>query len=231
MPGFLPPNEKTQLAVVTGGHTFPVPPFYELFRDLPDVDFWPQSLDEFAADPETAAAYDVALFYTMHQWPRDAKLPWYQAKTFETLEQLGRSEQGIIVLHHGLVAFPKWPLWSELVGIENRGQNTPHFAQQIPVTVADNSHPITQSVSDWRLLDETYEMASALEADGNYPLLTTSHPHSMNPLAWTRTFRESRVFCYQSGHDHHTFTDPNFRRILHNAIRWSGREESTSHGA
>jgi type 1 glutamine amidotransferase len=216
----LPANGKIHLAVVTGGHTFQVPPFYEVFRHWPNVDFWPQSLDEFTADADLASQYDVVLFYTMHQFQLGDKLPWYQAKTFSTLEQLGRANQGILVLHHALVAFPDWPLWSELVGIANRQQITPHFAQQVPVEIADAAHPITQGLENWTLPDETYEMASAREENGNYPILTTSHPHSMNPLAWTRQFRESRVFCLQLGHDAQTFEDKNFRRVLYNAVHW-----------
>ena len=33
----------------------------------------------------------------------------------------------------------------------------------------------------------------------NHILLTTDHPRSMRTLAWTRTFRHSRVFCLQPG--------------------------------
>jgi hypothetical protein len=66
--------------------------------------------------------------------PNDAnRLPWYQKRFFDTLDAL-RPEQGVGVLHHGLVAFPDWPLWSELVGIENRKQITPHFDQTVEVT-------------------------------------------------------------------------------------------------
>lgn len=220
MPNSLPRNGKIQLAVVTGGHTFQVPAFYGIFRDLPGVDFYPQSLDEFTADAALAAAYDVVLFYTMHQFRPEDKLPWYQAKMFSTLEQLGRAGQGICVLHHALVAFPEWPLWSELVGIENRREIETHFNQQVPLHIVDAEHPITRGVGDWTLPDETYVMASPRPEDGNHLLLTTAHPQSMPGIAWTRTFRESRVFCFQSGHDAEAFDDANFRRVLLNAIQW-----------
>lgn len=220
MPNTLPQNGKIQLAVVTGGHTFEVPAFYDVFRSLPDVDFYPQSLDEFTADENLAAAYDVVLFYTMHQFKRDDSLPWYQAKIFSTLERLGQSKQGICVLHHSLVAFPDWPLWSELVGIENRHEIDTHFNQQVPLEVVDAEHPILQGITSWTLPDEIYEMASPLPEDGNHLLLTTSDQKSMKGIAWTRTFRQSRVFCWQSGHDHEAFDDENFRQLLSNAIRW-----------
>lgn len=220
MASTLPANGKIRLAVVTGGHPYEVPPLCELFRSLEGIDAYPQSLDEFTADAETAAAYDVVLFYTMHQFRRDAELPWYQANIFATLEQLGRAGQGICVLHHSLVAFPEWPLWSELTGIANRSDIATHLDQRVPLALVDAGHPIVRGIGDWTLTDEIYEMDSPRPEDGNRLLLTTSHPKSMAGIAWTRMFRESRVLCWQSGHDHSAFRDANFRRMLGNGIRW-----------
>lgn len=220
MSTLLPHNGKIQLAVVTGGHTFQVPPFYEVFRQMSDVDFYPQSLDDFTADEKLAAQYDVVLFYHMHQIAQDAALPWYQSKLFSTLEQLGNTEQGILVLHHSLVAFPEWPLWTELVGVENRGDIATHYDQLLTLEVVDPGHTILEGISEWTLPDESYEMASPREEDGNHLLLTTSHPKSMSGIAWTRAFRKSRVFCCQSGHDVQTFEDEGFRKLIGNAIRW-----------
>jgi len=220
MPVSLPRNGNAQVAVVTGAHSFQVPPFYEVFRSLSNVDFYPQSLDEFTADAELALSYDVVLFYNMHILQPSDELPWYQSGIFSTLERLGENGQGICILHHALAAFPNWPLWDEIVGMGNRGEIATHYDQQIPLKVVDTQHPITAGISDWALLDETYEMASPREEDGNHLLLTTSHQPSMSGIAWTRTFRNSRVFCYQSGHDSDAFGDENFRRILSNAIQW-----------
>ena len=222
----LPGNGKIRTAVVTGGHPFEVPPFYEVFRSLPEVDFYPQALDEFTADGELAGAYDVAVFYTMHRFAPGDDLPWYQKNVFKTLGELGGGAQGICVLHHALLAFPQWPLWSELVGIEDRSGITPHFGQTLTVEAADPEHPITQGLpARWTLRDETYVMAEADPAGGNHLLLTTRHQPSMRTLAWTWTFRRSRVFWWESGHDYQAFADPNFRRIMGIALRWLARRE------
>jgi uncharacterized protein len=227
MPHALPDNGKIRTAVVTGGHSFQVPPFYELFRSMPEVDFYPQALDEFTSDRQLASAYDVVLFYTMHRFTPGQELPWYQKELFRTLDELGRENQGLGVLHHALVAFPEWPLWSELVGIPDRAAITPHFNQVLTVEVADPAHPITQGIPDrWTLQDETYVMEEADPSRGNHALLTTPHEPSMRTLAWTRTFRESRVFCYQSGHDYQAFDDAHFRRVVSNAIGWLARRDS-----
>ena len=68
------------------------------------------------------------------------------------------------------------------------------------------------------MVDETYSMASA--GQDSHILLTTDHPESMRVLGWTRQFRKSRVFCFQSGHDNLTYVDPNFRKILLRGIQW-----------
>ncbi len=228
MPHALLRNGKIQVAVVTGGHSFQVPPFYEVFRQMSDVDFYPQSLDEFTADDWMAGEYHVVVFYHMHRFKAGDALPWYQGKIFSTLERLGGSPQGICLLHHSLVAFEEWPFWSELAGMEDRTMKAFHMGQSIPVEVANPDHPITSGINDWTPTDETYEMPDARPENGNNILLTTTHPKSARTLAWTRKFRNSRVFCYQSGHDTQTFDDPNFRRILHQAVRWLAPSDSSS---
>lgn len=210
-----------KVAVVTGGHAYDVPPFEHALRALNGIDFYVQSLDDFTFYPETAASYDVALFYTMHAFKPGDALPWYQSNLFSTLEALGRAEQGIVVLHHGLCAFPEWPLWSELVGIRDRSLDF-YYAQSVTAQIAA-AHPITDGMGGWTMEDETYTMADPRPEDGNEVLLTTDHPKSMRVLGWARHFRQSRVFCYQPGHGASAFANPQFRRVLERGIHWAGR--------
>jgi uncharacterized protein len=223
MPHALPENGLIRTAVVTGGHAFQVPPFYEVFRAMPEVDFYPQALDEFTFDAELATAYDVVVFYHMHRFKPGDELPWYQGNMFKTLERLGTTPQGILMLHHSLVAFQEWPFWSEVIGMGDRTMRSFHMGQEVHVEVADPEHPVTRGLTPWTMTDETYRMPDADPADGNTILLTTSHDPSARTLAWARTFRESRVLCYQAGHDFMAFDDPNFRAVVHNGIRWLAR--------
>ena len=123
-----------------------------------------------------------------------------------------------MVLHHALLAFPEWPRWSEVCGIDDRTFGF-HHDQQVPIEVADPTHPITAGLADWELPDETYTMSSA-DKDSRI-LLTTDHTLSMRTLAWTRQFGQARVFCFQSGHDNATYADRGFRTVLHRGIRWA----------
>ena len=41
---------KIKTAVITGQHAFDVPGFHGLFRSIPEIDFYLQDLENFAAD-------------------------------------------------------------------------------------------------------------------------------------------------------------------------------------
>ena len=38
----------------------------------------------------------------------------------DILNKLGEYEQGLFFLHHGILAFPKWEFWSNIIGIKDR---------------------------------------------------------------------------------------------------------------
>jgi uncharacterized protein len=211
-----PGDKPLRVAVVTGGHVFDVLNFHKLFRTLTGVDAYIQHMDDFVATPEAVRdEYAVVVFYHMlMQGPPEGRLK-------KALSHLGATEQGILVLHHALLAHPEWALWSDVVGIPNRKFGF-HHDQSIPVQVARRDHPITRGLEPWTTQDETYTMDDANE--GSEILLTTDHPKSMKKLAWTRGYNKSRVFCFQCGHDNAGWSHPNFREVLHRGIRWCARQ-------
>src|SRR4028118_538377 len=147
-------NIKT--AVVTGRHPFDVPAFHAVFRAMPDVDFYPQHMEDFVSDAgKVRRHYDVVVFYNHHQQTPGTEEGWWDKSTLEALQQLGETQQGILVLHHGLVAWPQWTLWQELVGLADHSMNY-KFGQQLQVEVAEAEHPITRGLSSWTMTDETY---------------------------------------------------------------------------
>ena len=136
-------TDKTKAAVITGHHSFDVPGFYGLFRSIPDIDFYMQSLDDFSADAgRVRHEYDVLLFYNYHQETPGGDTQWWEGKQAEVLQALGETSQGVFVMHHALLAFPGWPLWSDLVGIEERAFGYDD-GQMVRIEVANPGHPIT----------------------------------------------------------------------------------------
>jgi len=208
-----------KVAVVTSGHSYDVPNFHRLFRALPGVEAFIQHMDDFASSPvEVRDGYAVVLFYIMlMQGPSNEGLPWYAGRPKDALEHLGATAQGIVVLHHALLAYPQWPVWSALVGIADRKFGF-HMGQTLQVQVTHRNHPMTRGLAPWTMGDETYTMAEP--GEGSEILLTVEHAKSMKALAWTRSYKKSRVFCLQSGHDNVTWANAGFREVLHRGLRW-----------
>jgi len=209
------------VAVLTGGHSYDVPAFHRLWRGLdPGFDVYLQHLDDFASSPlEVRQSYDAVVFYIMMMDdPTDEGLPWYAGKPRTALEQLGETDQGIVTLHHALLAYPQWDLWSQIVGITARTFGY-HHGETVSSAIANPDHPLTRGLTPWTMVDETYTMADA--GPDSEVLITYDHPRSMRTIAWTRQFRQSRVFCYEAGHDDATWPDPNFREVLRRGLLWS----------
>jgi hypothetical protein len=211
-----------KLAVITGGHSFHVPDFHELFRRLEGVTAYVQCLDDFASSPTSVRhSYHAVLFYIMlMETPKDEELPWHAGKPLTALTELGETDQGIVLLHHALLAYPHWPLWDELVGISGRSFGF-YVNQAVRSQIESPDHPITMGLEPWEMTDETYTMPNAEE--GNELLLTYDHPRSMRTIAWTRQHKQARVFCYQAGHDKAAYSDANFQEVLRRGILWTAR--------
>jgi len=205
-------------AVVTGHHPFDVPNFHALFRALPEIDAYPQHMEDFSADAGQAReTYDAVVFYNMHTETPAAEGPWFEKGVRAALERLGETDQGIVVLHHAILAYPEWDFWGDLVGIQDRSFGY-HIGQELQIQIEDSKHPITSGLEGFGIVDETYTMAST--GEGSEILLTADHELSMRSIGWTRQFRKARVFCFQSGHDAVAFANPSFRTVLSRGIQW-----------
>jgi uncharacterized protein len=215
-------NHPIKVAVVTGGHSFEVPAFRDLFHGMSGIDLYVQSIENWSADEGGSAAdYDVTLFYTMHMTTpeRGMDWPWHQVR--DALERLGEDGRGIVVLHHALLSYADWPHWDALVGIDGRGKFTYHHDQELDVVVKETDHPITQGLESFQITDESYGMNDA--TNDSDILLTVDHPLSMTTLGWTREFRESRVLCLELGHDAQAWRNESFVEILRRGLLWCGR--------
>lgn len=201
-----------QVAVVTGNHPFDAPNFQRLFRGMPGIDAVVQDFENWVHDwGQVRRGYDAVVFYHFHQATPEGAFA-------EAVEELGATGQGVVVLHHAVLAWPHWPEWSALCGIEDRSFGY-HVGQQVRVDVADPGHSITQGLTDWEMVDETYTMSGP--GPDSAVLLTIDHPLSMRPVAWSRMHREARVFCLQCGHDQAAWAAPGFRVALHHGILWA----------
>ena len=202
-----------KIAVVTGEHGFREKDFDAVFRSMEDIDFIREDLDVFVEDPDQKD-YETVVFYNFHRpYPTDI-----QAKAILDLTERG---QGMVILHHAILAFPEWESYSDMCGIQDRDFDySPK--QTLQVQVCDPNHPITKDLDNWEMGDETYLMKSA--GEDSTLLLTVDHPNSMDVIGWSREYGNSRIFCLQSGHDNVTYSDPNFREVLQRGIKWCAKQ-------
>ena len=135
-----PDTAKCKTAVITGQHNFDIPAFHTLLRSLTEIDFYLQDLENLVADTEHVFdQYDAFVFYNFHRTTPQGKMK-------AMLERLGESKQGIVVMHHALLAFPDWPLWAQVVGIDHRSFEYYH-GETVDIEVTAAEHPITQGLT------------------------------------------------------------------------------------
>jgi hypothetical protein len=215
----LPQTDRATVAVITGGHAYDVPAFHAVFRSLPDADCYIQHMEDFVCDGgKVRKDYDVVLFYNMPDGAPPEKAKGWEGAIRRAMEELGTMTQGIFLLHHAILTYRGWPFWSEIVGIEDRELESYHHGEQLHIEIADGDHPITQGMQPWDMIDETYVMNDP--GGDSRVLLTVDHPNSMKAIGWVHTFRNSRVFCFESGHDNETYVDPSFREVVRRGIQW-----------
>jgi type 1 glutamine amidotransferase len=212
-----PDTNGVRVLIITGGHDHEAA-FYSLFEGYKDIG-WPSVSDsKLAFEQDLRAKYDVLVFYN---FTRDL-----DEAARKNLRDFVESKKGIVVLHHGILSFQKWPWWyEEVVGglyrLEPQGDipgSTVKFGEQHLITPA-KGHPITAHLEPFRITDETYK--GLFISPKVTPLLTTDNATSDRVVAWIGPCTTSKVVFIQLGHDHISFSHPSYRALVHNSILWS----------
>ncbi len=218
---------RIRVLVVTGGHDFEKEPFFKVYKDNPEIEFTAatQGKSSEAYDREDLLTkYDVIVLYDMVEKITDA-----QKAKFLALFDKGI---GLVVMHHALCSYQTWPEFEKIVGgkylskPEKDGEkewpgSTYQHDVELPVTVVTKDHPITAGLNDFTIHDEVY--GGFRVQPGVTPLLSTTHPKSGKPLAWTRTQGKSRLVYLQLGHDHLAYENPNYIQVVRRSIRWAAK--------
>ncbi len=215
--------DPINLLIITGGHDFQREPFFAMFDQMQEIDYTerqhPQARQLF--EDGRAADYDVILMYDMWQ-----EITPEQKRGF--LQYLD-SGKGLIVLHHALASYQDWPTFLDIVGgtyilnpdgreIDDQTHPPSVYKHDVEmdINLADKEHPITQGISPYRILDETY--GKMYIRPGVHPLLTCNHPTSTGIVGWTHNYKQAKVVAIQGGHDQHAYQNPNFSQLVENAI-------------
>jgi type 1 glutamine amidotransferase len=219
-------QKKIRVLIVTGGHGFKHKPFYDVFNAIPSITYdsvvQPKA-NALIASPEVNN-FDVLVFYDLVD-----SISVAQQEAYIRLLKKGSS---MIFLHHSLVSYQNWPEFLQIVGGQYHTRpvmvngdtlkaNYDHDVS-IPVKVDDKKHPVTHGIDDFEVVDEVYSDVEILPRVK--PLLSTTHPKSMHYLAWVNHYRNSDVICIQLGHGPSCYVNPNFRRLIQQAIEWSAKQ-------
>lgn len=226
--------EKTRVLVVTGGHAFERPQFFRMFEENPAITFQavehpdrkkqPDAPDPFPAmlKADAAKSFDVLVLYDMWQ-----KITEESKADFVRLLQEGK---GLVVLHHAIANYQDWEEYPKISGARYYLKPTMVDGAEKPrsqwkhdvvfkVCIADPEHPVAKGLTDFEIHDETYKGYDVRPEVK--PLLTTGEPLSNPVIGWTHTYGKARVVYLQLGHDHQAYDNPNYRRLLAQAIQWT----------
>src|SRR6266481_2803976 len=190
---------------------------------------------------EITASEDVAVFTAEHlrrygavMFFTTGELPMNDNQK-QALTDFVRGGGGFLGVHSATDTFYQWPEYGKLIG----GYFDQHpWHQAVRIDVADRSDPLVASIGpSIALSDEIYQIRD-FDVGGSHVLLRLDpasvdltrdlvhrHPYGW-PLAWTRAYRNGRVFYTALGHEEQVWRDARFQTLMHNAVLWAiGRSQ------
>lgn len=215
--------EKIRVLLVTGGHDYQTNQFQAMFAANPAISIQqvthPKAHEWLKAD--AAKSYDVIVMYDMWQ-----KISAEAKADFEARLAEGK---GLVALHHCLCSYQDWPEYRRIIGgkyllkketLDDKECPASTYKHDVAfkVKVEPTGHPITRGLSDFQIHDETY--GGVYVNPDSTVLLTTDEPTSTKAVAWTSSYDRTRVAAILLGHDRLAYENPNFRRLVAQAIAW-----------
>ncbi len=194
---------KTQVLIVSKGHAYDHDAFLAMFEGDPDIEttLVEQPAAQVILQPGNIDRYDAVLFYDMsgipnigllHDGANNTGIP--PADYASAIEALLESGKGIVLLNHGTVSWPEWPLWREIHGSSFMLSSGEVFGDKVPgsgyrgghgpfpnpsftLTPVDPNHPVTAGLENgFTVSDEIYIKSPNFEA-GVVPLMRSDYEY------------------------------------------------------
>jgi len=213
-----------RVLLITGGHDFDQEPFYAFMKSLQGITVTevkhPNAVNMFR--PESRNLYDVVLLYDMPD-----TISEQGKKDFTDCLKAGK---GLIVWHHAYCSYQNWTEYQAIVGgryhqnawTDDKGVSHPASTYKhdvhLRVKVADPNHPVTKGIRDFDITDETY--GNGTVNPDVHVLLATDDPSASRSMAWTHRYGKSKVATILLGHDNLAWTNPDFVKLLTQAVFW-----------
>jgi chitinase len=219
-------KEPVRLAFISGmDSVFDAALYAPLLDDFKEI-VWKaytteESLELFK--PENKGQYDVIVFYAicLEEIPESAK---------QNIAKVIREGKPAFILHDGLLTYNTWPEFAKIAGMKyfmsaqtvdgvKFGVSRYKHNQDIPVTVADKSHFITQGMDEQFVLhDEIYN--ALWQSPDLHVLWTSSHPESTRDVMYTHSYGKGKIVGIVMGHGPGIFHDKNFKLAFQQSVLW-----------
>jgi type 1 glutamine amidotransferase len=175
--------------------------FTKVFNDLPGL----ENLD----------SCDVALLYTRRLT--------IEGEQLQRVKKYILSGKPLVALRTASHGFQKWlELDKEVLGGNYKNHYSVGPVTDVQITDKGKGHPILEGVKPFKSVGSLYRN-TGLSKDVEI-LLNGSIPEHTEPIAWTRDFKGGRIFYTSLGHQK-DFDDPNFVRMIVNALYWTAKRE------
>jgi len=214
--------KKLNVLIVTGGHDFDRKSFFEMFDSFQNISYTelrhPEAnLQLGQINPKT---FDAVVFFDMPKTISET-----EKESYHKLLKLGK---GLVFLHHSLASYQDWDEFKTIIGGKyHEEQNSPATSTYqhdvtFKVKIADPKHPVTIEIKDFEILDEVYGNTEVLPLVT--PLLTTDHLLSSKVIGWTLKKENSRIVYLQPGHDNKAYFNPNYQKLVRQAIGYTAKK-------
>ena len=127
------------------------------------------------------------------------------------------------MLGNAVLTWPETPVPNRLLSptqlryLDMIGLNftTDEGLEQTHISIVDRDHPITAQVPDFDISDELYHMVG--DRSGIHVLAESKGW----PLIWNRRWGKAKIHYNALGHDNNGATNPNFQRLVIQAVTWA----------
>lgn len=169
--------------------------------------------------PAMLARYDVVINNSLFLEPTPAQ--------FDALFDFVSRGGGFLSMHAGMVSFLNDERYLTMLG--GRFINhAPERAFQVDAhdewygwrAAGSPTHPVTEAVSDFRVVDELYV------AETNTADLTVVARAEWHPIMWVRRWGEGRVVVLTLGHGLPSIRSDGFVALLRNGVLWAARRDA-----
>jgi hypothetical protein len=218
-------TKRLRVQFSPGGHTAPLQ-IYTMFEDplFADLDSVIRP-HPYAMDTVDEADYPDVI--VTNDW---LTTEWPQRDKDHIVKHLAAG-RGLVVLHHAVGTNDAWQTWTDdllgchLYDTADPGMKGQARLKQFPIEVLTpvGNHPIVRGMEPFQLpWDESFP--NMWISPKCTPLFATDDLTFRDPIiGWVGPqLPKGRVCAFQPGHTDFVCQDPNFRKVVHNMILWTG---------